>query len=271
MMFRDVIGLLYMLSSCAFADINIASKKPTKMSSIYDPKVGEGVDYLCCNSSYANDGVMPNSKRQAREDFLCAHTHRNDNQQQWWTNDLQNIYDISVINIYGRTDCCPDHLTNLDVEVIMPSCACNRWNNLHEGDVFLCPYQNKSSYSITITCPPNTRGRFVRIKRKDTEYLALCEVEVYGHPVNSVFGSGLSRTNTSYACGHIGYGYEGPVIGTSVEDSPIQCTRKCITKTACSAAEYDKNTHVCILKGECTGGTQSSLFPDNNKDVYFIQ
>ncbi|XP_071178007.1 uncharacterized protein [Mytilus edulis] len=93
----------------AFADINIASKKPSKMSSIYDPKVGEGVDYLCCNSSYALDGVMPNPKRQAFEDFLCAHTHRNDNQQQWWTVDLQNIYDISVINIYGREDCCHWH------------------------------------------------------------------------------------------------------------------------------------------------------------------
>lgn len=76
------------------------------MSSIYDPKVGEGVDYLCCNSSYAVDGKMPNSNRRFFEDFLCAHTQWFDNQQQWWTVDLQNIYDINVIDIYGRTDCC---------------------------------------------------------------------------------------------------------------------------------------------------------------------
>ncbi|XP_071181128.1 uncharacterized protein [Mytilus edulis] len=268
-MYMYLVGLMCLLICCAFCDINIASKKPTKMSSIYDPKIGEGIDYLCCEPSYAIDRVMPNSKRQAGEDFLCAHTNYIDNQQQWWTVDLQKVYDIKVINIYGRTDCCPEHLTNLDVEVIMPSCACNKWNNLDEGDVFLCPYQNKSSHRNTITCPPNTRGRFVRIKRKDTKELVLCEVEVYGHPVNSFIESGLSIT--AYACGHIGYGYVGPVIGTSIAGSHIHCTIMCFTNTACSAVEYEKNTHTCTLKGECTNGTQSFLFQDNNKDVFFIQ
>ncbi|CAC5422525.1 unnamed protein product [Mytilus coruscus] len=165
-----------------------------------------------------------------------------------------------------------DHLTNLDVEVIMPSCACNRWNNLDEGDVFHCPYQDKASHRSTITCPPNTRGRFVRIKRKDTDVLAICEVEVYGHPVNSFIESGLSRSDIAYACGYIGcFGYVGPVIGTFVAGSDIDCTRMCFQNTACTAAEYDKKTNVCTLKGECTDETHPSLFQDNNKDVFFIQ
>ncbi|XP_071181133.1 uncharacterized protein [Mytilus edulis] len=212
------------------------------MSSIYDPKVNEGIDYLCCNSAYAIDG---DKSPRTGSDFLCAHTAVNVNQQQsWWAVDLQNVYDISVIDIYGRTDCCPDHLANFDVEVIMPACTCNRWNSLDEGVVFHCHYQATASQRITITCPPNTRGRFVRIKH-------------------------LSRT--AYACGHIGYGYVGPVIGTYVANSDVHCTEMCFTNTACSAAEYDKKTNVCILKGDCTNGTQSSLFQDNNKDVFFIQ
>ncbi|CAG2224537.1 unnamed protein product [Mytilus edulis] len=196
------------------------------MSSIYDPKINEGKDYLCCNSTYAVDG---------------------DKSQSWTANSL----------------------TNFDVEVIMPACTCNRWNSLDEGDVFHCHYQATASQRIIITCPPNTRGRFVRIKRKDMEGLGICEVEVQGDPVYRMTESGLSRTADT--CGHIGHGYLGPVIGTSEANSRIQCTVMCFTNTACTAAEYDKKTNVCTLKGDCIDGTQSSLFQDNNKDVFFIQ
>ncbi|VDI19869.1 Hypothetical predicted protein, partial [Mytilus galloprovincialis] len=182
--------------------------------------------------------------------------------QSWLTVDLQNVYDISVIDIYGRTDCCPEQLANFDVDIIMPACTCNRWNSLDEGDVFHCHYQATASKRITIMCPPNTREKFVRIKRKVMEGLTSCEVEVHGDPINSVIESDLSRT--AYACEHIGYGYVGPVIGTYVANSGVHCTVTCFTNTACSAAEYDKKTNVCTLKGDCTNGT-------HNKDVFFIQ
>ncbi|CAC5358014.1 unnamed protein product [Mytilus coruscus] len=150
----------------------------------------------------------------------------------------------------------------------MPVCTCNRWNNLDEGDVFHCYYQATVSQRINVTCPPKTRGRFVRIKRRDTVSLVICEVEVYGDPVNKLIESGLLRT--VYACGHIGYGYVGPVLGTSVVASDVHCTIICFTNTACAAAVYERKRNVCTLKGECTNGTQSSLFPDNDKNVFFI-
>ncbi|CAG2196391.1 unnamed protein product [Mytilus edulis] len=234
------------------------------MSSIYVPPEG----YRCCNSEYAVDGE---TSVWVGGDFLCAHTDSNDNQKQWWAVDLQNVYDINLIHIYGRTDCCPNNLVNLDVEVIMPTCTCNRWNNLDEGNIFHCHYQASNILRTTINCPPDTRGRFVRIKRRDTEPLYICEIEIYGNPINNLLLSGLSRTDTAYACGHIGYGYVGPVIATSVADSPIQCVRMCFTNTACSSAEYDKKTKVCLLQGECENGTQSHLVQENNKDVFFIQ
>lgn len=84
-------------------------------------------------------------------------------------------------------------LTNFDVEVIMPACTCNRWNSLDEGDVFHCHYQAIASHRIIITCPPNTRGRFVRIKRKDMESLGICEVEVQGDPVYRMTESGNQK------------------------------------------------------------------------------
>ncbi|VDH89691.1 Hypothetical predicted protein, partial [Mytilus galloprovincialis] len=66
----------------------------------------------------------------------------------------------------------------------MPACTCNRWKILDEGDVFHCHYQATVSQIITITCPPSTRGRFVRIKRRYMKALVICEVEVHGDPVN---------------------------------------------------------------------------------------
>ncbi|CAC5416042.1 unnamed protein product [Mytilus coruscus] len=200
-------------------------------------------------------------------------------------------------------------LANFDVEIILPTCTCNHWNNLVEGDKINCHYQETGSQKITVTCPPNTKGRYVRIKRRDTGYLIICEIEVYGNPVNSLHESDVnialkkptelssiykpeyvccdsdyavdgdmrewvgleSRTNTAYACGHIGYKYLGPVIDKSAAQSNIQCTIMCINKTACTAAEYDKKTNFCTLKGQIMNGTQSSLHPDSDKNTFFIQ
>ncbi|XP_071181123.1 fucolectin-like isoform X1 [Mytilus edulis] len=259
MMIRDVIGLLYMLSPCVFSDVNIALNKPTTMSSIF---VQTG--YICCHSELAVDG-----KKELRKGdvFMCSHTDRNDDQPPWWAVDLLNVYDINVIDIYGRTDdCCPNDLENFDVEIILPTCS----KDLDEGNIYHCHYQATGSQIITINCPPNTRGRIVRIKRRDKKTLVICEIEIYGDQINSLLQSDVSLSKTAYACGKIGYGYIGPVLDTSVAKHDIQCTRKCITKTACTAAEYDKKTNVCTLKGENTNGTQSFLFQDIDKDVYII-
>ncbi|CAC5378357.1 unnamed protein product [Mytilus coruscus] len=253
-----------------FADANIALKKPTKLSSIFDPEIKQGrTDYICCNSSFAVDGDK--SSLLANGDFLCAHSDSLANQQSWWAVDLQNVYVINDVDIFGRTDCCTYQLANFDVEVILPTCTYNHWNGLEEGCKINCHYQSTESQRITVTCPPNTKGRFIRIKRRDTAYLVICDVEVYGNLINNLHESGVASTDTTYACGKIGYGYVGPVIVTSVAKSNIQCTSTCITKTACSAAEYDKNTNVCTLKAECFNGTQSSLYQDNDKRVFLIQ
>lgn len=81
-----------------FSDVNIALNKPTTMSSIF---VQTG--YNCCHSELAVDG-----KKELRKGdvFMCAHTDRNDDQPPWWAVDLLNVYDINVIDIYGRTDDC---------------------------------------------------------------------------------------------------------------------------------------------------------------------
>ncbi|CAG2202592.1 unnamed protein product [Mytilus edulis] len=247
----------------AFSVVNIALKKPSELSSMYEPP-----HYECCDSDYAVDGYIHD---WVNGDFFCAHTDHVEDKQEWWSVDLQDVYTIDYTYIYGRTDCCVDTLANFDVEVISPG-TCNRWNNFAIGNIFHCQYQPTGVQQITITCPPNTSGRFVRIKRRDLLPLVICELEVYGNLSNSHLESGLeSKTKTAYACGHIGYRYLGPVIYTSVAQSNIECTTMCITKTACTAAEYVKKTNVCLLKGKSPNGTHPSLQPDSDKNVFFIQ
>ncbi|CAC5413849.1 unnamed protein product [Mytilus coruscus] len=144
----------------AFADANIALKKPTKLSSIFDPKIQQGSDYICCNSTYAVDGDR--SGLLVHSDFFCAHSASVANQQSWWAVDLQNVYAINDVDIFGRQDCCTQNLANFDVEIILPTCRCNHWDNLEEGDRINCHYQKTESQSMTVTCPPNTKGRFGR-------------------------------------------------------------------------------------------------------------
>ncbi|XP_071133069.1 uncharacterized protein [Mytilus edulis] len=256
----------------AFADVNIALKKPTKLSSIFDPKISQQRDYICCNSSYAVDGdnifLFPD---YPSGDFFCAHSDSLSDQQSWWAVDLQEVYVINDVDIFGRIDCCTHQLANFDVEVFMPTCIDNNWNYLEDGCKINCHYQSTESQRTTVSCPSNTKGRYIRIRRRDTSYLVICEVEVYGNPINNFHKSDLGSTIINHVCRKSGYGYVGPVIGTSVAHSNIQCTSTCTTETACSAAEYDNNTNVCTLKGECLNETQSSLYVDKDKHVLFIR
>lgn len=84
-----------------------------------------------------------------------------------------------------------DDLANFDVEIIATTCTCSHWNNLEEGDKINCHFQETSSQRIAVTCPLNTTGRYVRIKRRDEYRLVICEVEVYGNPKYGVDDSGI--------------------------------------------------------------------------------
>ncbi|XP_071177420.1 fucolectin-5-like [Mytilus edulis] len=149
------------------------------MSSVYVPPINQNTKFLCCYSSYAVD---EDKSVWTGNNLVCAHSKK-DNQQPWWAVDLQNVYDVEVINIYGRTD------------VFMPACSCNIWNSLYHGDQFQCHFQATASQHITITCPNNTEGRFVRINRRDTKVLVICEVEVYGNQVNSLIKAVFADVN----------------------------------------------------------------------------
>mmetsp|Transcript_11771 Transcript_11771/g.11701 ORF Transcript_11771/g.11701 Transcript_11771/m.11701 type:complete len:82 (-) Transcript_11771:71-316(-) len=73
---------------------------------------------------------------------------------------------IKRVQVYGRTDCCPEQTNNYDVRI---------------GDN-TDPFMNSDcpgvfSGSQTIEC--DLSGRYLFIVKRDAGHLSLCEVEAY--------------------------------------------------------------------------------------------
>lgn len=96
--FKNVLMTKSILVFEAFSVVNIALKKPSELSSMYEP-----AHYECCDSDYAVDGYIHD---WVNGDFFCAHTDHVEDKQEWWSVDLQDVYTIDYTYIYGRTDCC---------------------------------------------------------------------------------------------------------------------------------------------------------------------
>jgi RHS repeat-associated protein len=132
-------------------------------------------------SGYSTDG--PGSAVDGNTDgnfFDGSVTHTNYDANAWWQVDLGSSQWVSAINIWNRTDCCSDRLTDYWVFVSdqpfspsdTPATLQNRagtWNN-HQTT-----YPNPST-AITV----GAEGRYVRVQLSGTNYLSLAEVQVWG-------------------------------------------------------------------------------------------
>ncbi|GMH43774.1 hypothetical protein BSKO_11708 [Bryopsis sp. KO-2023] len=98
----------------------------------------------------------------------CTHTKKQKNP--WWQVDLGATYQITKVVITNRGDCCSERLHNFEINIGSANGSnrnewCARGLKMGRGET--------RSYS----CP--MVGRYVSIKIWDTEYLTLCEVQVY--------------------------------------------------------------------------------------------
>ncbi len=99
-------------------------------------------------------------------------THTKYNSNPWWEVDLDAEYDIDKIEIWNRTDCCSERLSNYDIFV--------KRNPNETGLKFntnRIRYQSGEAASKTIN--GNRRGRYVRIQKYGSGFLSLAEVKVY--------------------------------------------------------------------------------------------
>uniref|UniRef100_K1QX71 Fucolectin n=1 Tax=Magallana gigas TaxID=29159 RepID=K1QX71_MAGGI len=141
--------------------LGLALGKQTKQSSTYQSYGAE----------YAVDGNRGTYLHQDK----CTHTGGGDTNP-WWRVDLLTVYSITSVRIHNRgKDHVGDFSNRLrDVTVTV---------GLTESDVntpcgvFAGP--GTASQLVVIDCPTSPQGRFVKIS-KTSEYLSLCEVDVFG-------------------------------------------------------------------------------------------
>ncbi|GMH43789.1 hypothetical protein BSKO_11723 [Bryopsis sp. KO-2023] len=98
----------------------------------------------------------------------CTHTKKQPNP--WWQVDLGATYQITKVVITNRGDCCSERLHNFEIRI-----GSEVNSNLNEW----CASGQKMGPGETRTYSCPMVGRHVNIKIWDTEYLTLCEVQVY--------------------------------------------------------------------------------------------
>ncbi|XP_002731555.2 uncharacterized protein LOC100373550 [Saccoglossus kowalevskii] len=139
---------------------NIALNKKASQSSLYHE---HGI------ASHAIDGF----KFTHYEDFSCTHT--NEETDPWWKVDLEYDYIVDEVVITNRKDCCSERLKGAVVrvgsyEILSDNTQCGR--TLKKTDKGTIPF----------VCEKGTLGRYVSVQLEGmTNYLTLCEVEVYGN------------------------------------------------------------------------------------------
>jgi hypothetical protein len=85
----------------------------------------------------------------------------------WWRGDLGTVRFVAGIDVYNRTDCCADRLSNFNVAISQNGFSWTMVANI--------PGQAGSPTSI----PINMNARYVRIRLLGTNYLSLAEVNIW--------------------------------------------------------------------------------------------
>ncbi len=108
-------------------------------------------------------------------------THTNHDQNAWWEADLGGLYDIDVINVYNRTDCCGSRLSNFHVLVSSLPFE-SRELNQAQNQLGVSDYHLPGDASESNVVPVGRLGRYVRVQLAGKNFLNLAEVEIMATP-----------------------------------------------------------------------------------------
>nr|XP_033790126.1 fucolectin-5-like isoform X2 [Geotrypetes seraphini] len=150
-----VFGGIQADSDCNESSENIARKGVATQSSL----MASGVP------KFAIDGNQNGNYHE----YSCTHTSHDN--RPWWQLDLQESKKIAAVVVANRIDCCSTRLTGAEIRVgnspDLNNPLCGKITDVSQGSVFKL-------------CCGGMEGRYVTVVIPDrTEYLTLCEVEVY--------------------------------------------------------------------------------------------
>jgi hypothetical protein len=111
--------------------------------------------------------------------FSGSLTHTNADYQAWWQVDLGASYPLDTVNLWNRTDCCAERLSNFYLLVSDQSFTSTDLNaTLNQPGVL--SYYVGGPVGNVLTLGVGRTGRYVRVQLVGTNYLSLAEVEVVG-------------------------------------------------------------------------------------------
>ncbi|MEO1624168.1 MAG: PA14 domain-containing protein [Bacteroidota bacterium] len=150
---------------------NVALNGTAKQSSAYN---GGGAE-----ASLAIDG---NTSGNWFADFSVASTSWEE--QAYWEVNLGASFLIEDVNIWNRTDCCTDGLSDYYILISeQPFVSDNLSEALAQSGV-VSIHQKEIAEAPSII-PMDVKGRYVRIQNRATGFMALAEVEIMGCPLAS--------------------------------------------------------------------------------------
>lgn len=154
----------------AIIDSNLALRKPATESSTYNGGSASRAVDGNTNGVWSNNSV----------------THTNSEAGAWWQVDLGDSHNIGDIQIYNRTDCCSDRLSDFNVLVLDQSQNVV-WSN-HQTI-----YPNPS---VTVNAS-GVSGRYIKIQLTGTNNLSLAEVKVYEYVPPTWSGTKVNDSDSS--------------------------------------------------------------------------
>ncbi|XP_073536105.1 fucolectin-like [Phyllobates terribilis] len=129
-------------------------------------------DYVYPIMGYAKnaiDGIKDTNYHKGS----CTHTNYEKNP--WWKLDLKQTYKIANVVISNRMDCCKERLTGAEIRI---------GNSADNNNPVCDKVKNVASATLSFCCN-GMEGQYVSVVIPGrSESLSLCEVEVYGDPIN---------------------------------------------------------------------------------------
>jgi hypothetical protein len=183
-------------------------------------------------------------------------TLTNADPQAFWQVDLAVPQAIGVVNVWTRTDCCSDRLTNFDVKLSNDGAT---WSS-----VIHVPGQAGSPTPVDFA---GQYGRYVRVQLTDTNTLSLAEVEVFpaagAHQDVACVGA-AELSNINLACpasgevitgfDFVGWGTPTGTCGGFAKGSCDAPTASQVLATAClGKASCSFVANVAMLGDPCSG------------------
>lgn len=173
--------------------LNLAEGQTAMQSSIgWDGVSGRAVDGST-DGSYGNRSIM----------------HTSLENQPWWQVDLNSTYVLESVQLFGRTDCCADRLSDFYILISNNDMRGRSLSQLLTDPTVWNSYQADAVNGDQEFTTPTT-GRFVRIQKNGRGYLQIAETRVYGK--NLALGKAAVQSSTGWG-GVAGRAVDGDIDG----------------------------------------------------------